>query len=516
MNKKKFAIGVSFLLLYFLLILLLLAAEGANPDSGINSLQDAIWYSLVTMTTVGYGDIYPSTILGRIIAAFFMFMSLGLFAILVGTAVTVVRDRFIPWFRLMLSSSKKWYVFDGDDTTARTIATGIRKNLHDPVCIFQFEGPEPPNLRGLGLAVPFSTDTLLRMKKKTADLSLFFTSGSETENLSHALENADKECQVYAMTELLTDELPKNVTTFSPNTCLARLYWREYPLEDMREKIVLIGSGACADSLLEQALLVNVVDPAQSVCYYVYGESDSFQKNHHMLSAFLDIDQATMNRDAIFFGGANWQKDAKIIEQADRILLCDDDKAKNAEILTTLKRFYPMRGKLFARLSAPAPGVITFGGPEQIFTPELVMSKRLDQTAMLMNDIYVRSSGGQGKPWEALSDFARRSNQASADHLRVKIGLLLGERVQGDVTPALCKKAYEVYASKKAENAEWYRRLEHERWDRFHYVNNWSYADVRNNALRKHPLLKTFEELPLSEQAKDDYAWELLKSFAEN
>ena len=34
--------------------------------------------------------------------------------------------------------------------------------------------------------------------------------------------------------------------------------------------------------------------------------------------------------------------------------------------------------------------------------------------------------------------------------------------------------------------------------------------------LRKHPLLKTFEELPLSEQAKDDYAWELLKSFAEN
>ena len=53
MNKKKFAIGVSFLLLYFLLILLLLAAEGTNPDSGINSLQDAIWYSLVTMTTVG-------------------------------------------------------------------------------------------------------------------------------------------------------------------------------------------------------------------------------------------------------------------------------------------------------------------------------------------------------------------------------------------------------------------------------------------------------------------------------
>ncbi|MBO4750391.1 MAG: two pore domain potassium channel family protein, partial [Lachnospiraceae bacterium] len=178
MNKKKFAIGVSFLLLYFLLILLLLAAEGTNPDSGINSLQDAIWYSLVTMTTVGYGDIYPSTILGRIIAAFFMFMSLGLFAILIGTAVTVVRDRFIPWSKLSFSSSRKWFVFDGENTIARTIAAAVRKEFRNSICIFMYDGPEPPNLHGLGIAVPFSIDALLRINKKSAELSCFFTSAS--------------------------------------------------------------------------------------------------------------------------------------------------------------------------------------------------------------------------------------------------------------------------------------------------------------------------------------------------
>lgn len=36
---------------------------GVNPN--VNSLDDALWYVLITITTVGYGDIYPHTIGGR-------------------------------------------------------------------------------------------------------------------------------------------------------------------------------------------------------------------------------------------------------------------------------------------------------------------------------------------------------------------------------------------------------------------------------------------------------------------
>jgi voltage-gated potassium channel len=49
--------------------------DGAN----ISSAQDAIWWSVVTITTVGYGDRYPITAEGRAIAAVLMTAGVGLF-----------------------------------------------------------------------------------------------------------------------------------------------------------------------------------------------------------------------------------------------------------------------------------------------------------------------------------------------------------------------------------------------------------------------------------------------------
>lgn len=50
-----------------------------DPNSNIKTAEDAIWWAYVTITTVGYGDKYPVTTEGRIIASLLMTVGVGLF-----------------------------------------------------------------------------------------------------------------------------------------------------------------------------------------------------------------------------------------------------------------------------------------------------------------------------------------------------------------------------------------------------------------------------------------------------
>jgi voltage-gated potassium channel len=56
--------------------------ERHAPHSNIHTLGDAVWWSFVTVTTVGYGDFYPVTIWGRITACFIMATGLLTLAVL--------------------------------------------------------------------------------------------------------------------------------------------------------------------------------------------------------------------------------------------------------------------------------------------------------------------------------------------------------------------------------------------------------------------------------------------------
>jgi voltage-gated potassium channel len=67
-------------LILFAAIIVLMAEE--HVDSNIKTAEDAIWWSVVTVTTVGYGDRYPVTTVGRIIGAALMFTGAGLFSVL--------------------------------------------------------------------------------------------------------------------------------------------------------------------------------------------------------------------------------------------------------------------------------------------------------------------------------------------------------------------------------------------------------------------------------------------------
>ena len=161
----------------------------------------------------------------------------------------------------------------------------------------------------------------------------------------------------------------------------------------------------------------------------------------------------------------------------------------------------------------PLAGVQAFGTPEEVFTPMLVMRTRLDRLAVALHELYCASAKTPQPSWAELGSFTRRSNLASADHLPVKVRILLGR--DAVLSPETCAEAYRRFCGADPEKRESFRRIEHERWMRFHLLNNWRYAPVRNNAGRCHPLLLPYEQLSREEQLKDDYSWELLKNLAE-
>ncbi|MCY9852966.1 potassium channel family protein [Vibrio mediterranei] len=92
-NKHETTIA-SILLLLILLITagagLMLWAEGDDPEANIQHIGDAVWWAFVTVSTVGYGDHYPVTGLGKALAGVIIICGVGLFGMTSGLITSLL------------------------------------------------------------------------------------------------------------------------------------------------------------------------------------------------------------------------------------------------------------------------------------------------------------------------------------------------------------------------------------------------------------------------------------------
>ena len=95
----------------FIILILMLASSigmyyaehNAQPDQFENAFS-GIWWSISTLMTVGYGDIYPITVVGKIMAIFTAFLGVGVVAVPTG----IISAGFVEQYQKNLHSDKTY------------------------------------------------------------------------------------------------------------------------------------------------------------------------------------------------------------------------------------------------------------------------------------------------------------------------------------------------------------------------------------------------------------------------
>jgi voltage-gated potassium channel len=89
-SSRKIAVFLGAVLVIVLIMgSLMYVVEG--PEHGFTSIPHAIYWAIVTLTTVGYGDVYPATDLGRFLASLVMITGYGIIAVPTGIVTAELR-----------------------------------------------------------------------------------------------------------------------------------------------------------------------------------------------------------------------------------------------------------------------------------------------------------------------------------------------------------------------------------------------------------------------------------------
>ena len=75
---------LSVMILVIVLGTLMYIIEGSSDTKGFDNIPNSIYWAIVTLTTVGYGDVFPATALGKVVASFIMILGYGIIAVPTG------------------------------------------------------------------------------------------------------------------------------------------------------------------------------------------------------------------------------------------------------------------------------------------------------------------------------------------------------------------------------------------------------------------------------------------------
>ena len=373
-------------------------------------------------------------------------------------------------------------------------------------------------LRGKSVAVYGDRDLYRRIRREKryraiegedrflpASIYLFF--GDEQENLDAYRRYKDRleGKEVYLKCGSLRSQTSGlNLHLFSAEETGARLFWKQAGMyEQFLEKngpltIAMIGFGRLGEELLLWGLQNNIFAPGQKIRYEIYGDGERFLSLHRELASL---------EDEIVFPEGTWRSYLDSLESADRILVCEQE----GQLQLVQDLLFALTGKELDLLAADTEllsmledrsRIRAFAWKEAAMKPENIFDEETARRAKAINLRYASIYKGVAetpenaeKEWAKLDAFTRYSNISSADYHEIRRQMLASWGVTN--ADGLDQDQLETLAE-----------LEHMRWCRFHWLNNWRYGPevggkAKDPDKRTHYDLRPFKDLPDSERQKD-------------
>ncbi len=175
--------GVVILVIVFLAITVFYVEHKAG-NAQFKSLTDAFWWGIVTLTTVGYGDVYPMTPLGRLLAGFAMLLGIGIIAIPTSIVSTGLTEKIIELKkgRKKMNQLNNHVVILGVNSILDTILSEIKNYGVNDIVVVSKEKVELPDFVKYRNADYTKEQILQELNLEEAKAVLILSQFSNSEN----------------------------------------------------------------------------------------------------------------------------------------------------------------------------------------------------------------------------------------------------------------------------------------------------------------------------------------------
>ena len=521
MEKSQLKIKIKrllYIVVLLVIITILIFLFENRVNGNIKNIFDGIWFLFVTISTVGYGDAYPVTTIGRILTLLLILST----PVLLIQILSLVKDLFagslLPQFALILNSNKNWYIFDELNEKSLKLIVDINEKFgKDSIIIYKSIDKEyylsglynlPKSKHLLYYDIHYS-DTLNSKK----NVKIFLTSAnSESSNyitakeIEETAQKANKQVDIYITSNYSYDFYSNSIHIVNQNKMITQVFLMNFSKKLSDEKILIIGNNKLTEYIFEALIVNNVYDENQKNEYYILTKDNNFKNYYRNIIRHLNDQEEFKDKVTIL---EDSYSDPNIIKAANIIILCDSDKY-NLETLNYINKFYSNNAKIYIKnqyaLNLYQINCETFGDVGNLFLYDNVVNERIYKNAKKLNEIYREKYGGP--IWNELTPFKKESNVVTCNHIKMK--KILIDKLSTDSL----EDNYINKFNKLSDNDKYkLYKIEHERWCRFHYIYNWEYSKERNDENRKHNLLVPFNQLSDKEKEKNKEAYECIDSF---